>query len=165
MWRKTIKEALKQVRSFSRHALDAVEEGTGETFMSTKQLDTFDNYKDAVIAVVAHTCGTSNFSCVLRALDIDIPTCGHLLSAKAAGKAEEKLESCNLGEGPWAYVHIHVWFTRTTNHGRSMQKAKIMTPTKCDHEHDIFAAIERWEEQCRTLCEDDREALSQIQTR
>ena len=33
-----------------------------------------------------------------------------------------------------------------------------MTPAKCTHEHEISAAVERWEEQYRTLCEDDRES-------
>ena len=32
-----------------------------------------------------------------------------------------------------------------------------MNPTRFQHEHEISAAIERWEERCRILKEDDRE--------
>ena len=80
-----------------------------------------------------------------------------ILSAKSEGEAEEKLESRTQGEGLWAYVRIHSWFTRTTDQGRSMRRAAIMQPPKCVHEHDISAAIERWEEKYRALREDDWE--------
>ena len=92
---------------------------------------------------------------MLRTLNVDMWA---LLSAKAEGEAEEKLESYNQGEGLWAYLRIHLWFTRTTDQGRSMRRAKIMMPTKCNHEHEISAAVERWEDQCRTLCEADKES-------
>ena len=32
-----------------------------------------------------------------------------ILSAKAEGEAEEKLESCTQGEGLWAYLKMHIW--------------------------------------------------------
>ena len=32
-----------------------------------------------------------------------------------------------------------------------------MNPTKCKHEHEISAAIEKWEERYRVLKEEDRE--------
>ena len=38
-----------------------------------------------------------------------------------------------------------------------MRRAAIMQPPKCTHEHEISNAIERWEEKCRALREDDRE--------
>ena len=38
-----------------------------------------------------------------------------------------------------------------------MRRAAIMQPPKCTHEHQISAAIERWEEKFRALREDDRE--------
>ena len=70
----------------------------------------------------------------LRTLNIDMWS---ILSAKAEGEGEEKLESCNQGEGLWAYMRTHLWFTRTTDQGRSMIRAAIMLPTKCQHEHEI----------------------------
>ena len=69
-----------------------------------------------------------------------------ILSAKAEGQAEEKLESCTQGKGLWAYIRIHSWFTRTTDQGQSMRRAAVMQPPKCTHEHEISAAIARWEE-------------------
>ena len=40
-----------------------------------------------------------------------------------------------------------------------MRRAKIMMPPKCTHEHEISAAVERWGEQYRTLCDDDMESI------
>ena len=91
---------------------------------------------------------------MLTTLNVDMWA---ILSAKAEGEAEEKLESCTQGEGLWAYIRVHSWFTRTTDQGRSMRRAAIMQPPKCTHEHEISAAIERWEEKYRALREDDRE--------
>ena len=155
-WNKKMKNAIEQSRPKARLALELVEKLSEEELINTKQMGTFDNFKDAIIASVAHKQGNSDISDVLRTLNVDMWA---LLSAKAEGEAEEKLESCNQGEGLWAYLRIHLWFTRTTDQGRSMRRAKIMMPTKCTHEHDISAAVERWEEQCRNLCEDDRESV------
>ena len=80
-----------------------------------------------------------------------------ILSAKAEGEAGEKLESCSQDEGLRAYIWIHLCFARTTNQGRSVRRAAIMQPPKCTHEHEISAAIERWEEKYRALRENDRE--------
>ena len=80
-----------------------------------------------------------------------------ILSANTEGEAAEKLDRCNQGEGLWAYLRIHLWFTRTTAQGRSLRRAAIMNPTKCKHEHDISAAIEKWEERYRVLKEEDIE--------
>ena len=74
--------------------------------MSTKQLGTFVRHKHAINAVVAHKRGNSRISDVHRNPNVDMWA---LLSAKAEGEAEEKLESCNQGEGFWAYVRIHLW--------------------------------------------------------
>lgn len=49
------------------------------------------------------------------------------------------------------------WFTRTTDQGRSLRRAAIMEAPKCNHEHEISAAIECWQEKYRVLQEDDRE--------
>ena len=81
--------------------------------------------------MIAHKAADSDMSDTLRTLNFDMWA---LHSAKAEGEAEEKLESCNQGEGLWAYLRIHLWFTRTTDQGRSMRRAKNMTPTKCTHE-------------------------------
>ena len=68
-------------------------------------MGTFDNYKDAIIATIAHKDGNPDISDVLKTLNVDMWA---LLSAKAEGEAEEKLESCNQGEGLWAHLRIHV---------------------------------------------------------
>ena len=84
-----------------------------------------------------------DMSDTLRTINADMWA---ILSAKAEGEAEEKSESCTQGKGLWAYLRIHSWFSRTTNQGRSMRRTAIMHPPKCTHEHEISAAIERWEE-------------------
>ena len=38
-----------------------------------------------------------------------------------------------------------------------MLRAKIMMLRMCSHGYEIPGAVERWEEQDRNLCEDDRE--------
>ena len=150
-----MKNALKQVRPIARQALEAVEKLSEEELIDTRQKGTFDNYKDAIIATIAHKTGSLELSELLGILNVNMWA---LLSAKAEGEAGEKLESCNQGEGLWAYLRINLLFTRTTDQGRSMWRAKIMMPTKCTHEHEISGAIERWEEQYRNLCEDDRQS-------
>jgi hypothetical protein len=127
-----------------------------EEFIDTRQKGNFDIFKDAIVATIAPKAPNSEMSDVLRTLNVDMWA---LLSAKADGEAEEKLKSCNQGERLWAYLRIHMWFTRTTDQGRSMRRAKIMMPTRCNHEYEISAAVERWEEQYRNLCEDDRESI------
>ena len=54
-------------------------------------------------------------------------------------------------------MRIHLWFTRTTAKGRSVRRAGIMNETKCKNEREKSAAIERLEQRCRILKEDDRE--------
>ena len=60
-----------------------------------------------------------------------------ILCAKTDGEAEEKMDGCNQGDGLWAYLRIHEWFTRTTAQGRSLRRAAIMNPPRCKHEHEI----------------------------
>ena len=64
-----------------------------------------------------------------------------ILSAKAEDEAEKKMEGCQQGEGLWAYLRTHLWFTRNTAQGRSVRRAGIMNPARCKHEHEISAAI------------------------
>ena len=80
-----------------------------------------------------------------------------ILSANAESEAEGKMEGCYPGQGMWAYLRLHRWFTRTTAQGRSVRRAGIMNPTRCKHEHKISAAIERCDERYRILQEDDAE--------
>ena len=49
--------------------------------------------------------------------------------AKTEGEAEEKLDACHQGEGFWAYLRIHLWFTCTFAQGRSLRRAAIMNPS------------------------------------
>ena len=66
-----------------------------------------------------------------------------------------KIEGWQQGEGLWAYLRIHIWFTRATAQGRSVRRAGIMNPTRGKNEHEISTAIERWEERYRIPKEDD----------
>ena len=90
----------------------------------------------------------------LRTLNTDVWA---IRSAKAEGEAEEKLESCSHGGGLWACLRMHLWCTRTTDQGRSMRRAAIMQPAKCNHKREVSAAVERQEEKYRALREGDRE--------
>ena len=97
-WNKKMKNALEQVRPTARHAFDGIEKLPEEEVTSTKQGGTFDNYKDAIIAVIARRTGNSSTADIFRTLNVDMWA---LLSAKPEGEAELKLESCNQGEdGP-----------------------------------------------------------------
>ena len=98
-WNKKMKNALEQIRPNARHALDPIERLSEEEVISTKQLGNFDNYKDSIINAIEQKQGNNNVSDVLGTLNVDMWA---LLSAKAEGEAEEKLESCNQGEGIWA---------------------------------------------------------------
>ena len=89
-WNKKMKNALEQVRPTARQALEAVEKLSEEELIDSRQKGTFDNYKDAIIAVTANKSGSSELQEVLRTLNVDMWA---LLSAKAEGEAEEKLES------------------------------------------------------------------------
>ena len=109
---KKLKDALEQVRPTPRHTLDAIDKLAEEEVMSTKQGGTSDKCEDAIIAVMEHRTGNSSTADILRTLNVDMWA---LPSAKAEGEAEEKLESCNQGEGLWAYLRIPVWFTRNTD--------------------------------------------------
>ena len=99
--------------------------------------------KGAIIKIVKDAYGGNEqeMDGVFEELNRDLWS---ILSAKAEGEAEEKLEGGQQGEGLWAYLRIHLWFTRTTIQGRSVRHAGIMNPTKCKNEHEISAATERW---------------------
>ena len=154
-WNKKMKNAIDQIRPNSRNVLDHVEKLTEDEINEAIKQGNFDSRRDAIINMISNKRGgNQDLSDLLRTLNVDMWA---ILSAKAEGEAEEKLESCTQGEGLWAYIRVHSWFTRTTDQGRSMRRAAIMQPPKCTHEHEISAAIERWEEKYRALREDDRE--------
>ena len=50
----------------------------------------------------------------IRDLDKDLWS---TLTVKADGEALSKLKSVNQGEGLWAYIRIHHWFSQTTTRG------------------------------------------------
>ena len=117
------------------------------------------SYGEAIVAKMLEKSSVApgevdNWKAIANELNRDMWA---ILCAKAEAEAEEKMDGCNQGEGLWAYLRIHLWFTRTTAQGRSLRRAGIMNPTRCKHEHEISAAIEKWEERYRTLQKDDRE--------
>ena len=114
----------------------------------------FDNHKEAIISLVNQKRGDNTMQELLSTLNTNLWA---ILTAKAEGEAEEKMDGCNQGEGLWAYLRIHLWFTRTTAQGRSVRRAAIMNPARCKHEHEISGAIERWEERYRNVQKDDKE--------
>ena len=79
--------------------------GWKEELIDTKQTDMFDHYKVAIVATIAHKTMNSDMSDVIQKLNVDMWA---ILSSKAEEGAEEKLESCNQGEGLWGYLRIPV---------------------------------------------------------
>ena len=152
-WNKKAKNALDQIRPHSRRMLDAVEKITEDEINDAIQLRGYTTRCDAITNLVSQKHNNQDVTNLMSTLNTDLWA---ILCAKAEGEAEEKLESCTQGEGLWAYVRIHSWFTRTTDQGRSKRLAAIMNPSRCVHEHEISAAVERWEEKYRALREDDR---------
>ena len=82
-----------------------------------------------------------------------------VLTAKAKDKSEadEKMRGVVQGEGMWAYVRIHKWFSQTTEQGMLNRRTNIMNPEPVKHDWEVAGAIERWEERCRTLREEEQE--------
>ena len=139
-----MKHVLDQIRPNSRNALNFTEQYLNEDEINASlTIGTFDNRKDAIIALVAHKRNNKDMTETLETRHTDMWA---ILSAKAEGEAEEKLESSTQGEGMRAYIRVHTSFKMTTDVGRSMRRAAIMQPPNCTHEHDISAAMERWEE-------------------
>ena len=125
-WSKKMKNALDQIRPNSRTILDHVEKLSEDEINEASKQTNFENRLDVIISVIENKRGgNKDMSDLLRTLNVDMWA---ILSAKAEGEAEEKLESCSQGEGLWAYLRVHSWFTRTTDQGRSMRRAAIMQP-------------------------------------
>ena len=145
-----MKNALDQIRHKSREKLEIIERLTEESIILKQNEPKLAGKehsakRHAIIYVISEM---ESFKEVdkkiiqeeLEVLDRDMWS---ILMAKAQGEALEKLEGCNQGEGLWAYLRIHLWFTKTTAQGKSVRRSAIMTPTRCKHEHEISAAIER----------------------
>ena len=137
-----LKNALEHIRPNSRQAMETLEKLSEDEVneLDDKQHNNFNNKKEVIIILLNNKRGDAQLEEDLSTLNVDLWS---VLCAKAEGEAEEQLESCTQGEGLWAYLRIHLWFTRTTDQGRSMRRAAIMQPPKCTHECEISAAIER----------------------
>ena len=147
-WNKKMKNALEQTRAQSRHMLEAVEKMTEEEVIEHHLNNKCSSHGEAVIDMMMKNATMppeeiGRWKGIADALNRDMWA---ILCAKAESEAEEKMDGCNQGEGLWAYLRIHLWFTRTTEQGKSSRRAAIMNPSRCKHEHEISGAIERWEE-------------------
>ena len=140
--RRKVKSAIEQTRIISRPALDMLEKLTEEEVQSEEGMLT---KKEAIVTIVNDTYG-GNAQEMESVFEDMVRDLWSTLSAKAEGKAEEKMEGCQQREGLQAYLRIHLWFTRTTAQGRSDRRAGIMSSARCKNEREISAAIERWEE-------------------
>jgi len=69
-----------------------------------------------------------------------------VINAKAVDKSEamSKIKAVHQGEGLWAYVRIHQWFSKTTDQGKNNRRMLVMIPELCKHDHEIVAAVEEW---------------------
>ena len=68
-----------------------------------------------------------------------------------------KINPFRDGEGLWAYVKLHQWFTKTTLQGQTNNRLRIMQPIAPKHDHEVAGAVERWEERYRMLMEEEGE--------
>ena len=80
-----------------------------------------------------------------------------ILLDKREGEAWMMINSARDGEGPWAYVKLHQWFTKTTLQGQTSNRMRIMHPIAPKHDHEVAGADEKWEERYRMLLEEDGE--------
>ena len=135
-----MKHALKQVRPSSRQAFDYIEKRNEDQTNVAVNSGTFDVLRDIVRTLMANKrYRHPDMSQTSETLNTDMWL---LLSAKAEGEVGDKLESCNQGEGLWAYLRIHMWLTLTTDR-QSMRRAAVMQPAKCQHDHQIPAVVYR----------------------
>ena len=155
-WNRKMKNAMEQVRTRARNVLELVEKMTEEEITNKFIIQGCTTKKESIVMILEEKYGHA-YKDLEESLETANRDLWSILSAKSTGEAEEKMEGCAQGEGLWAYFRIHSWFTRTTAQGKSLRRAAIMNPARCKHEHEISAAIEKWEERYRILKEDDRE--------
>ena len=77
-----------------------------------------------------------------------------MLLEKTDGEAYDKVNSVIHGDGLWAFVKLHAWFSRTTEAGITNRLIAIMKPEQCKKEFEVAAAVEKWEENYRRLREE-----------
>ena len=106
-------------RPKSRPAMEMLEKMSEESVQEKEQEEGKLTKKGAIIAIMKSKYGGNeqDIKPLFEELNRNLWS---ILSAKAEGEAEEKMEGCQQGEGMWAYLRIHLWFTRTTTQGRSM---------------------------------------------
>ena len=135
--------ALKGMRKKARPANQALRKLGKDDVTESEKQGSLNNQKEVIVTIITSERVAREPEESLRVLNV------HLLAtliAKAESGAKKKLDGCTRGEGLRAYVGSHAWLTRTTDHGRSKRRAAIMNPHHHFHAHDIYAAVERWEE-------------------
>ena len=54
----------------------------------------------------------------------------------------EELNWARDGEGLWACVELHQWFTKTTLQGQTNKRLTIMQPIAPKHDHEVVGTVE-----------------------
>ena len=70
---------------------------------------------------------------------------------KTEGDAALRVSSGQPGQGLQAYMRVYLWFAGTTGLALTEKTRTLMHPTPPKHEYDIADALEKWQEQERTL--------------
>ena len=52
-----------------------------------------------------------------------------ILSDKPSGEALDKIKSVPQGEGLWAYMKVHHWFCKISDHGKINRRIALMNPS------------------------------------
>ena len=77
-----------------------------------------------------------------------------VLLEKTEGEAFDKVNSVIHGDGLWAFVKLHAWFSKTNEAGITNRIIAIMKPEQCKKEFEVAVAAEKWEENNRRLREE-----------
>ena len=54
-------------------------------------------------------------------------------------------------------MKLHQLFTKATLQGNTNNRLRIMQPMAPKHDHEVAGAVERWEERCMMLLEENAE--------
>ena len=106
----------------SRLALEMLEKLTEEKIQEVQSENGMLTKKGAIIKVLTGTHGGNEQEMESRFEELNRDLWS-VLSAKAEGKAEEKMERCQQGEGLWAYMRIQLRFSRSTAQVKSVKRA------------------------------------------
>ena len=152
-----MKNAMEQTRPQSREPLEVIDVMQEEEVIAEQVRSGWATKKQAIIQLTATRLGKGYHEQEqgLERLNRDLWS---ILNAKADEEALSKLKSVNQGEGLWAYIRIHHWFSRTTDQGKNARRLAIMDPPQCKHDYEISQAIEDWEERYRILKDEDKES-------